>query len=208
MSRKHQVGIAVRAAILSGVSAAPTSADVIHWHLPGVIDGSFQCFDPELPCQATDDNAFLLQFFPVGTHVDFDLAIDTQDFCSSPNVGLYEIKELDVTINGVTARGPFAGVLEKPDNNGCSFDDPVGDTHVRAAVAFDELFSVVEMFFGLSPGDDLPTVLPPGGFYLERSPSVRALGGQTGPSSIVPEPSTLLLVFSGLAAVATRHRRR
>jgi hypothetical protein len=105
----RRVRISVLAAALISVASAPTSADVIHWHLPGVVDGSFECFDPnpdpENPCQEATDNEFLLQFFPVGTHIDFDLAVDTQDFCPSPNVGIYVIKEFDVTINGVTAMG-------------------------------------------------------------------------------------------------------
>jgi PEP-CTERM motif len=208
-STMRRVRISVLAAALISVASAPTSADVIHWHLPGVVDGSFECFnpDPENPCEAAGDNEFLQQFFPVGTHIDFDLTVDTQDFCPSPNVGSYQAR-LVVTINGVTARG--GGAFEKPDNLGCIFDDPVGDTHVIAGVEWfgDFLFQAVEMFFSLSPGDDLPTVLPDGKFYLERGLFVRGLGGLTEPSSVVPEPTTALLVLGGLAAATAVRRRR
>jgi hypothetical protein len=204
----RRVRISVLAAALISVASAPTSADVIHWHLPGVVDGSFECFGDECP-EAAGDNEFLLQFFPVGTHIDFDLTVDTQDFCPSPNVGSYHTG-LAVTIKGVTATG--GGFFEKPNNLGCVFDDPVGDTHVIGFVdpfAFGNfVFQAVEMFFGLSPGDDLPTVLPGGGFYLERSLFVRGLGGLTEPSSIVPEPTTALLVLGGLAAATAGRRRR
>jgi hypothetical protein len=90
----RRVRISVLAAALISVASAPTSADVIHWHVPGVVDGS--CGEGGCP----DDNEFLLQFFPVGTHVDFDLAVDTHNYCSSPNVGVYDIG-VDVTINGI-----------------------------------------------------------------------------------------------------------
>jgi PEP-CTERM motif len=199
----RRVRISVLAAALISVASAPTSADVIHWHVPGVVDGS--CGEGGCP----DDNEFLLQFFPVGTHVDFDLAVDTHNYCSSPNVGVYDIG-VDVTINGITARG--GGLLERPVNLECINADPFGGMHVKAFVdpyAFgDYVFQHVEMFFDLGPGADLPTVLPRGGFFLEREPFARGLGGVTEPSSVVPEPTTALLVLGGLAAATALRRRR
>ncbi len=72
------------------------------------------------------------------------------------------------------------------------------------------LLGTVEMFFGAIPGDDLPTVPPAGWFYLEPDFRLRLLGGLTGPGSVVPdvpEPSTLVLVLSGLVAATARRRR-
>jgi hypothetical protein len=210
------VGLSVLAAIVIGVASAPASADVIRWHLSGVIDGSFECFDFEVDCPFREEqNEYLLQFFPVGTRVDFDLAIDTQDHCSSPDVGNYDIKEFDITINGVTARGD--GVLARNEHAvaGCPGVDPFLPMYVVAAFPAiggegqtQLLLGIVEMFFGGIPGDDLPTVPPAGAFYLEPAFRLRLLGGQTGPGSVVPEPSTLALVLSGLVAAAARRRRR
>jgi hypothetical protein len=215
----RQIWIVVLAGIACGVSAAPASADVIHWHLPGVIDGSFQCDDPDPDppdvCEfQAEQNEYLLQFFPVGTRVDFDLAIDTQDHCSSPDVGSYDIKEFDITINGVTARG--SGYLGRNEHAalGCPGVDSFLSMYVVAGFSgiapegqTQLLLGTVEMFLGGGPGDDLPTVPPAGGFYLEPIFHDRLLGGQTFPGSVVPEPSTLVLVLGGLAAAEARRRR-
>ena len=209
------VGLSVLAAIVIGVASAPASADVVRWHLPGVIDGSSDCSpDPEFPDeQCAAYNEYLLQFFPVGTHVDFDLAIDTHDFCSSPDLGSYGITEFNVTINGVTATSApqETGVVERPPNLGCLDLHTVGEMYVVGFVdgsPFGGLFNTVEMFFFPGPGDDLPTALPVGGFFLERFRTERALGGPVGPLSVVPEPTTAVLVLSGLVAAAARRRRR
>jgi hypothetical protein len=203
--------ITVLAAIVIGVASAPASADVVRWHLPGEIDGSDFCFEGLPSCEAYRE--MLLQSFPIGTHVDFDLAIDTHDFCSSPDLGLYVITEFKVTINGVTATSApqETGVVERPPNLGCLDLNTVGEMYVVGFVdgsPFGGLFSTVEMFFYPGPGDDLPTALPRGGFFLERFRTERALGGPIGPLSIVPEPTTAVLVLSGLVAAAARQRRR
>jgi len=203
------VGLSALAAIVIGVASGPASADVVRWHLPGEIDGSDFCSEGLPSCEAYRE--ILLQSFPVGTHVDFDLAIDTHDFCSSPDLGLYVITEFNVTINGVTATSApqETGVVERPPNLGCLDLHTVGEMYVVGFVdgsPFGGLFNTVEMFFAPGPGDDLPTALPFGGFFLERFRTERALGGPTGPLSIVPEPTTAVLVLSGLVA-ATRRRR-
>jgi hypothetical protein len=204
--------IFVFAAIVTVVAPAPASADVVRWHLPGVIDGSDGCFfsDTGLDEQCAAYKEYLLQFFPVGTHVDFDLTIDTHDFCSEPDLGLYDIKEFNVTINGVTATSvpQEPGVVEVPNNLGC-FDLGVSEMYVVGFVdggPFGDLFNTVEMF-GFAPGDDLPTTLVSAVFYLERFRTERALGGAVGPLSVVPEPTTAVLVLSGLVAAVARRRR-
>jgi PEP-CTERM motif-containing protein len=205
------LGIFVLAAIVIGVASAPASAEVVRWHLPGVIDGSSFCSEdfPDPSCEAYRD--LLLQSFPVGTHVDFDLTIDTHDFCSEPDLGLYSIREFNVTINGATGTSvpEDAGVVEVPNNLGC-FHLGVSEMYVVGFLnkgAFLDLFNTVEMFFGVGPGDDLPTTLVSGGFFLERFRTERALGGPVGPLSVVPEPTTAVLVLSGLVAAVVRRRR-
>lgn len=205
-------GIFVLAAIVIGVASAPASADLVRWHLPGVIDGSSNCSEdfPDPDCEAYRE--LLLQSFPVGTHVDFDLVIDTHDFCSEPDLGLYSITKFNVTINGATGTSlqEDAGVVEVPHNFGCFHDLHSGVMYVVGTLnngpLFD-LFNTVEMFFNVAPGDDLPTTLVSGGFFLERFNTERALGGPVGPLSVVPEPTTAVLVLSGLVAAVARRRR-
>jgi PEP-CTERM motif len=211
------VKLSVLAAIVIGVASAPASADVVRWHLSGVIDGSFECFDFEDCSFKEEQNEYLLQFFPVGTPVEFDLAIDMQDHCSSPDAGHYDIKEFDITINDVTARG--SGILGRNEHAvfGCPGVDPFLGMYIVAGfppIAGEGqtqlVLGIVEMFFGAIPGDDLPTAPPSGWFYLEPDFRLRLLGGLTGPGSVVPdvpEPSTLVLVLSGLVAATARRRR-
>jgi PEP-CTERM motif len=211
------VGLSVLAAIVIGVASAPASADVIRWHFSGVIDGSFECLDFEEGCPFRDEqNEYLLQFFPVGTRVDFDLAIDTQDRCSSPDVGDYDIKEFDITINGVTSSGRGILLLNANTVLGCPGVDPFLGMYVFAGFSSiagegqtQLVLDEVEMFFGAISGDDLPTVPPSGLFYLEPAFRYRLLGGSMVGSVVpdVPEPSTLVLVLSGLVASAARRRR-
>jgi PEP-CTERM motif len=215
MPRAVSFAMALAFVVAAGTSA---HADIIRWHLPGVIDDSFQCDDPDADppdiCDfQTERHEYLQQFFPVGTRVDFDLAIDTQDLCSAPDVGIYDIKQFDVTINGVTARGSGVLGVNMHGAGGCPFVEPgfgyiVGFFEPLGGEGQTELLlSTVEMLFGASPGDDLPTVPPAGPFYLEPNFHERLLSGQAGPGSVVPEPSTFLLVLGGLAATAARRRR-
>ena len=196
------------------LASSPAGAEVIRWHVPGIITGpAWNPEDEEAPAGADP----LLASFPPGTQVDFEIGIDTGDVCDLPQVGIFHLSAFTVSINGHTGsaaavNGGVDGSALRPANiGGCV---PSGLDFAIPLYLFSSVgplpFSVVEMlWFGDLPGDGMPRRPPDiGTFFLSIQHPGRILAGELGPATVVPEPAMLVLFFSGLAAAAMRRRGR
>jgi hypothetical protein len=149
---------------------------------------------------------------PVGTDVNFLLAVNpaAPDLCGAVGAGLYQLAGAQFAFSGntYTASNSF---LEADNPDGSCVPIPSG-TAIR--MFFDSApFAEAVISWGGS-GEALPLVPPSSAdFWVAFVTQVPAVSGEVTSSAVVPEPSavpepsTLLLMVPGLAAIAARRRR-
>jgi hypothetical protein len=175
--------------------ALPANAAIITWSIEGVITDS------------PPGNQFE-NILPVGTEVDFLVRVDTNapDMCADPSVGFYAAPPASVSFGGSTYTSSETFFEVNQAIGSClAFDGVV------ARFIFDQM--VAPFWLGtlgwVGPlGESLPTTPPEDGFfwfaYIGFDPEVT---GRITSSEVVPEPSSLLLALSGLAAIRLRRLR-
>jgi hypothetical protein len=151
--------------------------------------------------------------FPVSTPISFTIVLDTSavDLCDKPGTGLYQMPPSLVTFAG----GTFQSV-----GGGLEVNNPFGNC--VAAHPVTEAFQsyVLRLFFASAPfgsasvfwssfalGEQVPTVPPDSAAFflgiLFASPDITGVINDT---SVVPEPSTLMLLGGGLLLTLRRRR--
>ncbi len=179
-------------------TAHPANASIITFAIEGVINDSPQGNPLE-------------SILPVGTDVDFVLKVDTTapDMCPQPGVGFYQAPPASVSFGGntYTSGSTFFEVQSL-------FGSCLGAPGVVARLIMDG--APAPFSFGTigwaALGESLPTEPPSDGFfwfaYAGLTPTVfgEITGSEIVPEA-VPEPSSLILALSGLAAIRWRRRR-
>jgi PEP-CTERM motif-containing protein len=172
--------------------AAPVGAAPIGW----VMDGTVTVSPEGNPLHGV---------LPLGTAVDFQVSLDSgaPDLCDAAGAGLYQAPSGMVTVgdNSYTASSAW---LEVSNPDGSCVASPSGTT---LRMFFDTApFSAAVIGWGAG-GESLPLDAPDTALfwfaYADRAPMVL---GEIGPTAEMPEPSTLLLMLPGLAAIGARRR--
>jgi hypothetical protein len=172
----------------------PAGAAPIYWQLNGEITDS----PPDNPLEG---------ILPVGTHVNYLVTVDpaAPDLCDNVGSGLYQLPATTVSFGG-NSYAASSIYLEADSPDGSCLASPTGAT--------------IRLFFDSAPisagvidwsafGEALPTV-PPSFADISFSFSGReeSVTGYITSGTVVPEPSSFVLLVSGLAAIAARRRRR
>jgi hypothetical protein len=171
--------------------AVPANALSITWAIEGVITDSPQ----GNPLEGV---------FPVGTDVSYLVTIDTAapDLCSTAGAGFYSAPAGSVSVGGNTYSA--SGVFLEVNNDAAAC---IGGSGVAMRLLFGSApFSFATLAWGIPPGEAIPTEPPPPGAFLSFAyAGVGAdVQGRITQSEVVPEPSSLLLALSGLAALRRR----
>jgi hypothetical protein len=185
------------------IAARPSTAATINWSFDGVITDSPQGNPLET-------------VFPVGADVSYLVTIDTAapDLCGTAGSGLYSAPAGSVSVGGNTYTA--TGVFLEVNNDAAAC---IGGTGAAMRLLFDPNTTPFEfgtVAWPIPSGDAIPTDPPPPGAFLScvfEAPGPEQgvdVAGQITQSEVVPavpEPSSLLLALSGLAAMRLRRRR-
>jgi hypothetical protein len=171
----------------------PVEAAPIYWQLNGDVTDS-PSGNPLEP------------ILPTGTDVNFFVTVDPAlpDLCNAVGAGEYNLPSSALSFGGKTyAAG--STFLEADNPDGSCVPSPSGMT--------------IRMFFNTAPfaaavvgwgalGEALPLVPPSSGFFsVSYAGRETTVSGDITSGAVVPEPSTFMLLASGLAGIAARRRR-
>jgi hypothetical protein len=190
----------------------PAVASPIYWQLNGEIT-----YNPTNPPGSPYEE--LDSLLPVGTQMTFLITVDpaAPDLCDDPGAGFYFLPGATVSFGGKSyATAPGYSWIEVNNVLANCAESGFHDALLRLFFPF----GLTTIDIAAGPGDALPTTPPStGGFWVgsfdphccdEDLPPFDAFGGIDSGVVVpapVPEPSTFLLLVSGLAAIAARRRR-
>jgi len=190
----------VLSVLFLALTAAPARADLIIYDMFGAVDA----LTPGVPGLDISEGD------PI--HLVVQVDYDAPDLCGQPGKGLYRLSRFGaMELNG-TIYEPVGGFVEV-NNAAGNCVSPGGDQTGVAIRVLIANFPVGMTLFGDSHvGETLPNPLFSGatqGFFgLTDGPYAYVFFDDIRAHEVVPEPATLLLVASGLAALVPRRRRQ
>jgi hypothetical protein len=206
------------AALLCLLLPWPAAAGPIYWQLNGEITDN----PPNPPGTPYAELDTLL---PVGTDVTFLIAVDpaAPDLCDDPGAGFYYFPAATMSFGGKSYAADPAFIEVNNILANC-IASGLHDALVRLDLGAAGIGPLATIEMGPFPGDALPTTPTTGPLWVGNfSPAAElcfyendcvlldAFGEINSsaivPAPTVPEPTTFLLLASGLAAIAARRRR-